>query len=139
MRNETQQLENLTRRQRWIWGPVLVVLGVGTWLLAQQNPDSMRAPPAVVFMACFAFVASGMAVALYDAARPTAYRWMMVLALFCLTAIPLWIAFGSGTRVCGSSLPWIPSEMTCRGVFGSGAVISALLLALALKEAFGKR
>jgi len=69
-------------------------------------------------------------------------QWLICALLAAMTAIPSWIAFGSGARQCttgGLTMRVAVSEATCRSAFGVGACILAVLFVIAVRGALRSR
>jgi|SRR5688572_13302681 len=124
------------RRQRL--GAALVCILVGGFLgyAAWTRPDP-GIPPAVGVLAALVFGLAGAALFL----QALGYTRTAILPIFLLvtamTGIGAWIGFGSGHRRCRGSLsglPFVPSEMACRAVFGGGALLTGVIALLILRS-----
>lgn len=126
------------RRQRMGAGFVCILvcsfLGYATWM----RPDP-GIPSAVGVLASLVFGLAGVALLL----QALGYTRTAVLPIFLLvaamTGIGGWIGFGSGQRQCRgslSSLPFVPSALTCRAVFGGGALLTGVIALLILRSMF---
>ena len=109
-------------------------LGYATWM----RPDP-GIPPAVGVLAALVFGLAGAALLL----QALGYTRTAVLPIFLLvvamTGIGGWIGFGSGPRQCGGSLsglPFVPSGLVCRAVFGGGALLTGVIALLILRSMF---
>lgn len=125
----------LSRRRKLLTGAAVAGIGVFTGLLMWWRPERLRAPLPVAVLACAVFVWAGTAVALHAVVSARVYRWMMVVLLAGMTAVPAWIAFGPGARACRTGLGLPLGEAGCRTAFGIGTALLALMLLVALAQA----
>ena len=132
-------LDELSPAQRRLVGSVLVALGLGLAALVVLRPESASVPLFVLWFLCAALVLAGLAVAAYSSSAPGFYRWAIAGTLACLAVVPAWIAFGPGARTCTSNFAVLSSEVSCRGAFGIGAVLLALMFVVALRQALATR
>ena len=126
------------RRQRMGAGFVCVLLGGFLGYVTRMRPDP-GIPPAVGVLAALVFGLAGVALLL----QALGYGRTAVLPIFLLvaamTGIGGWIGFGSGPRQCRGGLgglPFLPSELTCRAVFGGGALLTGVIALLILRSMF---
>ena len=119
------------------------MIGLAAYLgwLGLAAPDGLHAPPAILFILSLAMLAG--ALALW--ARLSGYARMNALfaaiVLFSFAAAGYWIGFSpnatgrctieAGTPIDDAFQPHV-SGLTCRLVFGSGAVLSTIAGVLAL-------
>lgn len=123
-------------QDRAIAGVAAVIVGVVVAVQASQASPS-EAPAWVGYAAGVAFAAAGLAI-LAQGRSPRVQRWLGLLAVAGLFVPGAWVAFGPGPRECAVSLPFLSAvapELLCRGAFGLGIVLVAVLLALAAAQA----
>jgi hypothetical protein len=123
-------------------GAGIAALGAALALLAQVQPQQMRAPAWVVYTCALAFVFAGWIVVARARGHAVLKAWLPVALLACLVAPVAWIAFGSGPRRCGIGVmrPMLrmfsaPPDLLCRIGFGVAAIVGLVLLLLAIRQA----
>lgn len=100
------------------------------------NPESLRAPGWIAYLACFSLGSGGAAAIARSYGRN---RLADVLVCFLLAAFAVagyWIAFGPGPRTCSVSTAGFSSAggaIACRTAFGVGAAVVTLMLLMALR------
>jgi len=122
------------RRQRMRAAFVCVLiggfLGYATWM----KPDP-GIPPAVRVLAALVFGLAGAALLLQALGHTRTAVFPIFLLVAAMSGIGGWIGFGSGPRQCSGSLsglPFVPSELVCRAVFGGGALLTGVIALLIL-------
>jgi len=131
-------VDSPSSKTQLIAGCISLAMGLFAGAMIHLHPESLKAPAWVAYAAAGAFILAGISL-LAGALRATwLQRWLGVLICLCLFSISAWVAFGPGARECTMSLGFMSraaSEIVCRGAFGSGAVLVALLLGLGLHRA----
>jgi hypothetical protein len=130
------------RRQAILGGGVAVAIGALLISAAFLAPGGLHAPAWAVYAAGAAFVLAGTALIARGTGQRLLARWLPSLAVACVVAPALWLAFGSGPRRCafnawgfGARLLGRHAELLCRVAFGAGAVLGLLVLLLVVREA----
>lgn len=126
------------RRQRLGAGFVCILIGGVLGYLIRIRPDP-GIPPAVGVLAALVFGLAGVALLLQAFGYTRAAILPIFLLVAAMTGIGGWIGFGSGQRQCRGSLsglPFLPSELTCRAVFGGGALLTGVIALLILRSMF---
>jgi len=119
------------RRKRILGGWFFALVGVLTAGMVYRHLEQLNAPAWVAYAACGAFVFFGLTVVAFESGLHRTHTWLAVAATSALLAPGAWVTFGPGPRACTVSLPFISStasEWLCRGAFGLGALIVAVLL-----------
>lgn len=106
--------------------------GLGLFLacVVWSRQPGLRVPPTVGYLAAGTFLAGGAALLLQAIGYTRAAMAPAFLAVAALAGVGGWVGFGPGTRRCGGSLSglsFMPGELVCRVVFGSGAVLTGLI------------
>ena len=102
------------------------------------HPEGLKAPAWVAYAAAAAFVLAGVSLIAGARGAGSLQRWLGVFICLALFSISAWIAFGPGPRACTMSIGFLEraaSEMVCRGAFGIGALLVALLTGLGIHRA----
>lgn len=123
-------------------GLALILLACATAALVHLQPERLRAPAWVAYLALGAFGFAGVCVIAQALRLHGLGRWLICILLASMTAIPSWIALGSGPRQCtsgGLAGRLEVSEFVCRGAFGIGAVLLGLMFLIALRDALRSR
>ena len=127
-------------RRRRLWAALLCV-GLGlflTYVVWSQQPG-LRVPPAVGYLAAGVFLAAGATLLLQVHGTVRAQLVPTFLLVAALAGIGGWIGLGLGSRRCEGSLgllSFLPGELVCRVVFGTGAVLTGLIAVLMLRPLF---
>jgi hypothetical protein len=124
------------RRSHFMAGGLSVAAGLFCASMIYLHPGQLGAPAWVAYFACAAFVSGGAAILGRELQLPLLNAWLPVAVLFTMLIPGAWIAFGSGSRECGVSLPVLDfagAEALCRGAFGIGAIIVAGMLIWAIR------
>jgi hypothetical protein len=129
---KNQSLENLNSRQKTFLGIFTSTIGLLTASLMFARPDRLKVPIWVALLACCCLIITGIAVALHSVVSSRTYNWSIVVLLICSTAIPIWIAFGSGARVCGFKILFLTSDLSCRIGFGASSLVMIVILLIAI-------
>lgn len=127
-------------RDRVVGGVAAVVAGVVVVLQASQA-SPRDAPAWVGYAAGLAFVAAGLAI-LAQGRAARVQGWLGLLAVAGLFVPAAWVAFGAGPRECTVSLPFLSAvapDLLCRGVFGLGAGLVAVLLVVGASRLVRRR
>lgn len=128
-------LDRLSPGRKLALGSAVAGAGLLTALLIRYQPERLRAPAWVAFLACACFVLAGVAIALHAWLSRRAYARIMALLLLAMTLLPAWLALGPGPRHCSSALPLLAGEGACRGTFGAGALLLLASAMLAIRMA----
>jgi hypothetical protein len=110
------------RRQRRGAGFVCILVGSVLGYAAWARPDP-GIPPAVGVLAALVFGLAGVALLLQALGHTRTAVFPIFLLVAAMSGIGGWVGFGSGQRQCRgglSGLPFVPSELVCRAVFGAG-------------------
>ncbi len=130
------------RRQR-LWAALLCVcIGLFLSYVVWSRQPGLQVPPAVGYLAAGVFLSAGVTLLLQVRGARRAQAVTAFLVVTALAGIGGWIGFGPGSRRCEGSLrflSFVPGELLCRGVFGAGAVLTALIAALMLRPLFKGR
>lgn len=128
----------MTRRSHGLRiGLIAVAAGLGLAALIYTHPEQLRAPAWVAYLASASFVVAGLAAVAREFGRTRLGDGLACLILAGMLVTGGWIALGPGTRQClasGWHLGAIMSEGACRGVFGLGAAVTAIILIHALRR-----
>ena len=104
-----------------------------------MHPEQLTVPVAVAYAACLAFSFAGLVIIAKRLGLTRCNAWLVVFVIAAMLALEVWISFGSGSRRCSVSIPFfggIGSELVCRGVFGLGTILVALMLGWAIVSAY---
>jgi hypothetical protein len=129
----------VVRRQRLGAGLLCSAIGVFLGYVVWSRQPGLQVPPAVGYLAAGAFLAAGATLLLQARGAQRAQLVMAFLMVLALGGIGGWIGFGPGSRRCVGSLgflQFLPGELVCRGVFGAGAVLTAVIAILMLRPLF---
>lgn len=125
-------------------GAALLAASGGLLAAAALRADpGLNVSPWVALVVAAAMIAGALAVLARVARRPRAVLAFVVLLLGSFALTGAWIAFGPGQRRCASGWsdavgPGV-SGTECSAVFGTGAMISAAMMLLAVRQLFGQR
>ena len=122
------------RRRSWTTFALCVAIAA----MVHAHPEGLRAPAWVAYVAAAAFGWAGLSLlaGLFHAVR--LQRWLGIAVVLSLFSISLWIAIGPGDRACSMSIGgfWTESgDVICRGAFGLGSLLIALMLVLSVRSA----
>jgi hypothetical protein len=125
-----QSRTQIERRKR-AWAG-LFCTGIGLFLMTIMGWDKagLRVPSSIGYLAAAAFVLAGAALLLQAGGRERIASVFSFLTVAALAVIGGWIGFGPGPRGCEASmggLSFLPEELVCRIVFGTGSVLTALI------------
>jgi hypothetical protein len=130
------------RRQR-LWAALLcVALGLFLSSVVWSRQPGLRVPPVVGYLTAGAFLAAGATLLLQVRGARRAQQLTAFLLVTALAGIGGWIGFGPGSRRCEGSLgllSFVPGELVCRWVFGTGAVLTGLIAVFMLRPLFKGR
>jgi hypothetical protein len=132
-----------SRKERLFAGWASVGIGLFGLVMMSLRPEHLRVPAWVGLPAMSTFVWGGGAVLLgeHEATKGLA-GWAALLAVLGLFVPAAWIAFGSGPRECAATLGIFSTravDWVCRGAFGVGALLVALLFVLMARQVATKR
>jgi hypothetical protein len=128
----------LPRRSKLIWGLVLVVVSVVECSLIYFQPQQLKAPAWVAYVAASSLGIAGLLLLLAGATGVArTQNWLAVALVLSMVLPGIWIAFGKGERECTVSLPFLQfaSDALCRGAFGVGALLGMCILVLYIRRA----
>lgn len=119
------------------FGWLFVAIGLAIIVAMTVWPDGLEVPYWVAVAAASTFSFAGASVVLTGVGFPRLGRAMTLPVLVGLATPGLWILFDPGEKSCTSSGAIVlgAGDLVCRGVFGAGAVIVLLVLALAVVAA----
>lgn len=124
----------LSPRSRVLLGIALLLLSAGISALVYHRPEGLNAPAWVAHAAGSTFFFAGLLL-LTQTSRARRLRALLASALLLALALPgVWVTFGLGGGECQATVPFLSSEIVCRGAFGIGTllVLGALVLSLRL-------
>jgi hypothetical protein len=130
------------RGQRLAAGVLCSGLGIFLSYLVWSREPGFQVPPVVGYLAAGAFLSAGATLLLQLRGAERAQHVTAFLVVAALASVGGWIGFGPGSRRCGGSLgllQFVPGELVCRGVFGVGAVLTAVMAVLMLRPLFKSR
>ena len=116
--------------------------GLLVCVLVTLYPERLKSPAWVAYLAGLAFVFAGCVSLARAWGRDRLADGIVCLLLAAFTGVELWIAFGSGARHCAGrvALFGFPvSELSCRGAFAIGAILVAVMLAVAVRGLIRQR
>ena len=116
----------------------LAVLAIGGLLALEitLRPEALNAPRWVAYLAASVFALAGGSLIARGFKRASIAEGCVALLLCAFLLIGLWIALGPGARSCSGGLPGLAITATgasCRLAFGSGAIVVAVMLGLAVR------
>lgn len=131
------------RRNELFAGAASAVLGLATILLMHWQPQALRTPPWVAYVAASSFVLGGAAIMARATGRTRLARWLPVALVACLVTPAIWLALGAGPRRCvfsaigsvGLRLLGRHAEWLCRFGFGVAALLGLAIVLLSVRHA----
>ena len=123
-------------------GASLFLAACGMAVLIHTHPERLRAPEWVALVAVGLFGFAGICIAAQALGLNRLVRWLVCVLLGAMAVVPAWIALGPGPRQCtmvSLGAHSAASEITCRGAFGAGALVLAVLFVVAARGAFRAR
>ena len=125
------QARTQVERRKRAWAGLLCS-GIGLFLviIMGHNQAALRVPLSIGYLSAGTFVLAGAALLLQAGGRERVASVFSFLTIAALAVVGGWIGFGPGPRGCEASLgglPFLPEELVCRIVFGTGAVLTALI------------
>ena len=123
-------------------GASLFLAACGITVLIHTHPEQLRAPEWVAVVAVGLFGFAGICIATQALRLNRLVRWLVCGLLGAMSVVPAWIAFGPGPRQCtmmSLGAHSAVSEVTCRGAFGAGALVLALMFVIAVRGALRAR
>lgn len=111
-------------------------------VLIHTHPERLRAPEWIALLAVGLFGLAGACITAQALKLNGLVRWLVCMLLGAMAVVPAWIALGPGPRQCtmvslGSR--FAASEIICRGAFGAGALMLAVLFMVAVRGALRAR
>lgn len=119
-------------------GVAVFVAALGVAVLVHKYPGQLKAPGWVAFLALGLLGLAGVCIVAQALRLEGLGRWLVCLLLGGMAVIPAWIAIGGGARRCTTVLVGARSAVSdavCRGSFGFGAIVLALMFGLAVRGA----
>jgi len=132
----------VSRQTQLIGAVTAVAAGLIVGFMIHLHPENLRVPSWVAYVAASAFVFAGLCLFAGAAEVSWLQRWLGIAVTLCLFVVSLWVAFGPGERECSVSIPFLQTlapDALCRGVFGIGALLVALLLGLFARRALSSK
>ena len=131
-------METVSRKTRLVGGLAAIAAALVIAVMVATHPEELRAPAWVVYVAASAFGFAGLSLVagLFQAVR--LQHWLVVAVTLSMFSVSAWVAFGPGERACSMSIGMfgmVPADMVCRGAFGIGALLMALILFLTISHA----
>lgn len=123
-------------------GIAVFLVALGMAVPIHLHPEQLKAPAWIAFCALGLLGFSGVCIIAQALRLEGLARWLVCLLLGGMAVIPAWIAFGVGARRCTTvalGAHSAVSEMVCRGSFGVGAIVLALMSGLAVRGALRTR
>jgi hypothetical protein len=116
-------------------------IAIGCWIgyVVWSRQPGLQVPPGVGYLAASCFLSAGVSLVLQARGFTRAAILPAILVAAALAGIGGWVGFGAGTRRCGGSLDglaFLPGELTCRVVFGAGAILTGGIVLLMLRSFF---
>jgi len=134
-------VDTASRRTQLIGAVIAIASGLTAGVLIRLHPEGLHAPAWVAYVAASAFVLAGLCLVAGAFAQAWLLRWLGIAVTLSLLAVSSWLAFGPGERTCSMSIPFfraLAPDALCRGAFGLGAILVALLLVLVVRRALWK-
>lgn len=123
-------------------GVLLLVAACSMGILIHLHPERLKAPEWAALVAVGLFGFAGICIVAQALKLHGLVRWLMCGLPGAMAVVPTWIALGSGPRQCtvvSLGARSSASEIVCRGVFGAGALILAVLFTVAVRGALRAR
>jgi hypothetical protein len=121
-----------------VGGAFSIAVGLIVGALIHLHPEGLRVPAWVAYVAASAFALTGLSLLAGALEAIRLQRWLGVAVALSLLAVGSWIAIGPGERACSMSIPFLRTaapEAVCRGAFGLGALLVALVLGVLARRA----
>ena len=123
-------------------GASLFLAAVGMAVLIHTHPERLKAPEWVALVAVSLFGFAGICISAQALGLNRLARWLVCVLLGAMAIVPAWIALGPGPRQCtmvSLGARAAASEVACRGAFGAGALVLALMFVVAVRGALRAR
>jgi hypothetical protein len=123
-------------------GTALLLAACGMAVVVHLHPEKLKAPAWVAFFALGLFGFTGVCIIVQALRLNSLARWLVCALLGAMAVVPAWIAFGSEPRQCtvvSLGARSATSEVMCRGAFGAGAAIIAIMFVFAVRGALRSR
>lgn len=133
------QAPELSRRSRIALGCTLLMLSLSTSTLIHLQPQELSAPAWLAYSAASTFFVAGLLLLAQAAHAGRVRDWLAVSLLLAMGLPAGWVAFGGGKRQCEAALPFLESELLCRGAFGIGALLGFGVLILSIRYALTRK
>jgi hypothetical protein len=123
-------------------GAAVAALGAALTLAMFLQPQALRVPAPIGYLAGLAFVLAGWTIVARAQGHVRLKAWLPVLLLACMVTPAIWLAFGSGQRQCTLGIArtmarifGARSDLACRIGFAVAAVVGIALVLAALWQA----
>jgi hypothetical protein len=110
--------------------------GVFVAAMVTLNPEGLRAPAWVAYLAAALFALAGAVSLARTYQRPLIADGLVCVVLSGMLVVGLWVSLGPGPRQCLGRISGtgvVASELACRSAFGVGALLVGGMLALAVR------
>lgn len=128
-------IDQLSLKHRLLLGFAISAAALLTAVIVHYNPHRLQAPSWVAFLSCGSLLFAGVSILLRSLVPHRIFLLLMSLLLASLTAIPAWIAFGSGRMRCTNQLVILLTDSHCRVVFGAATLLMGVLTIAAIVDA----
>ena len=119
-------------------GALLLLAACGMAFVVHLQPEKLRAPAWVAYFSLGLFGSAGACIVAQALRLKRIALWLVCVLLGAMTVILAWIALGSGSRQCtmvSLGTRTAASAIMCRGAFGVGATILAVMFIFAVRSA----
>jgi len=128
------------RRQRFVAAILSGGVGLLLVLIVWARQSDLRVPPIIGYLAAGSFLAASatLMLQLRGATRAALVTTLLLVSAFSM--IGGWVGFGPGSRQCEATIgSWVflPGDLACRGVFGGGALLTAVMAVMVFRELRG--
>ena len=119
---------------------VALAFGLGAAMIARAayvRDPALHVSPAIGYVVGITLAAAALAALARAWSHPRALNGLAALLLVGMTVVGAYLATPAGARGCRGSfgaLPGVAPSFGCRSAFGAGALITALMAALALRQ-----
>jgi hypothetical protein len=131
-----------SKGRRLAIGLFLIAIGFGTIALIFLQPQQLRVPAWVAYVAAATFPLAGVALIAGALGASRLVPWLGILLVAGLLVPGLWATFGSEPQECSIYVGNIGAEASdwvCRTGFGVGSVIGLAVLVLLIRHAVASR
>lgn len=123
-------------------GALLLLASCGMVLVVHLHPGKLGAPAWVAYVSLGLLGFAGACMVAQARGPKRLVQWLVCALLGAMVVVPAWIALGSGPRQCALvSLGnrTAASGILCRGAFGAGAVMLAVMFVFAVRNLLRSR